>query len=235
MTHPLIDLQAADTAADQLRHRRSHLPERAEVAAAQAAHDEWAGRRAALQSRIDELEAVIQRNEAESHDIDTQKARLSAQLKTVIAPREAEALQHQLATLDERRGALDDVELEALEEQSALDDQIQAMAGEEPVLRSAVEAAEATAVAAEQQIDAELADIAARHDGLRAAVDPALLPRYDRARGQQMVAAAELQGHRCSGCHLDLSPGEMDEVRDAAASNGGIADCPQCNRLLVVG
>ena len=55
------------------------------------------------------------------------------------------------------------------------------------------------------------------------------------ARGQQMVAAAELQGHRCSGCHLDLSPGEMDEVRDAAASNGGIADCPQCNRLLVVG
>lgn len=234
MTHPLTELQGADTLAEQLRHRRSHLPERDEVAAAQAALTAWERQRDGLRRRLDELDQAIERTEAESHEIDTQKARLNAQLKTIISPREAEALQHQIATLDEKRGLLDDAELEALEEQAQVDDQIQAMAGDEAGLRAAVEAAEQVAVVAEQAIDAELADIAARLDGLRAAVDGSLLARYDRARAHHMVAAAELQGHRCSGCHLDLSPGEMDEVRAAAASNGGVADCPQCNRLLVV-
>ena len=32
MTHPILELQAADTLADQLRHRREHLPEQDEAA-----------------------------------------------------------------------------------------------------------------------------------------------------------------------------------------------------------
>lgn len=234
MTHPLIDLQAADTLADQLRHRRDHLPEREAVAAARAALTDWERRRDALRARLAELDAAIEQAEADAHAIDVHKARLEKQMKTVIAPREAEALQHEMATLDERRGALDDVELEALEEQSQVDDQIQAMAPDEQPLRDALDAAEREAVAAEEGIAAELGDIAGRLDGLRAAVDASLLGRYDRIRSQQMVAAAELQGHRCSGCHLDLAPGELDDVKSSAASDGGIADCPNCNRLLVV-
>ena len=39
MSQALLDLQAADTLADQLRHRRGHLPEQAAVDAAQAELD----------------------------------------------------------------------------------------------------------------------------------------------------------------------------------------------------
>jgi uncharacterized protein len=234
VSHPLLELQAADTLADQLRHRRSHLPEREALAVARRALDAWRQRRDALRNRIAELEAAIQRTESESHEIDTHKARLEKQMRTIIAPREAEALQHEIAVLDERRSRLDDAELEALEEQSALDDQIGAAAAEEQPLADAVSAAQQTADEATAQIDADLADIAARLDALRAAVDGSLLARYDRARGQQMVAAAELQGHRCSGCHVELAPGELDDVKADAAAAGGIADCPNCNRLLVV-
>ena len=102
------------------------------------------------------------------------------------------------------------------------------------IVRAAALAAEQAAVAAEEQIDNQLAEIAKTLDGLRTAVDASLLARYDRLRSQQMVAAAELQGSRCSGCHLDLAPAEMDDVRGQAAAAGGVADCPQCNRLLVV-
>ena len=192
-----------------------------------------AAQRDALRGRIAELEATIGRTEAESHEIDTHRARLDKQMKTIISPREAEALQHELALLAERRSGLDDVELEALEEQSAIDDQIAAAALEEQPLTDAVGAATELALAAEAQIEADLAGIAASLDALRAAVPADLLARYDQARKQQMVAAAELQGHRCSGCHLDLSPGEVDIVKDATASDG-IADCPNCNRLLVI-
>ncbi|HZB40488.1 MAG TPA: C4-type zinc ribbon domain-containing protein [Ilumatobacter sp.] len=233
MTHPLLELQAADTLTDQLRHRRDRLPEQEQVDAARGKHAEWERRRDGLRRRLDELEGVISRSESDSHAIDIDRARLEKQLKTVIAPREAEALMHEIALLTERRGALDDAELSALEEQADIDDDLSAHAVAEDGLVSAVAVAEEAAAQAAAQIEAQLADIANRHDELRAAVDPALLRRYDQLRRQQMVAAAALQGSRCDGCHLDLSAAELDEVR-AAARDGGIADCPHCGRLLVL-
>jgi uncharacterized protein len=233
VTHPLLELQADDTLADQLRHRRDRLPEQEQVDAARGKHAEWERRRDGLRRRLDELEGVISRSESDSHAIDIDRARLEKQLKTVIAPREAEALMHEIALLTERRGALDDAELSALEEQADIDDDLSAHATAEDGLVSAVAVAEEAAAQAAAQIDAQLADIANRHDELRAAVDPALLRRYDQLRRQQMVAAAALQGSRCDGCHLDLSAAELDEVR-AAARDGGIAECPHCGRLLVL-
>ena len=233
MTHPVLALQAADLLADQLRHRRGHLPEREQVVAAQTALADLERKRASVQRRITELEAVIERSESHSHDIDTHRARLEKQMKTIIAPREAEALQHEIATLEQRRSELDDAELEALEEQSQLADDLTELTDQEPAARSALEAAEEVAATAGAEIDAELASISAQLDGLRAEVDPSLLARYDQARKHQMVAVAELVGHRCSGCHLDLSAGEVDVVKAEVAA-GRLADCPQCNRLLIV-
>jgi uncharacterized protein len=233
VTHPVLELQAADTLADQLRHRRDRLPEQEQVDAARGKHAEWQRRRDGLRRRLDELEGVISRAEADSHAIDIDRARLEKQLKTVISPREAEALMHEIAVLTERRGGLDDAELSALEEQADIDDDLSVHGAAEDGLVSALAVAEEAAAQAAAQIDAQLADIASRHDALRAAVDPALLRRYDELRHQQIVAAAALHGSRCEGCHLDLSAAELDEVR-AAARDGGIAECPHCGRLLVL-
>jgi predicted nucleic acid-binding Zn-ribbon protein len=233
VTHPILELQAADTLADQLRHRREHLPEQDAVVTARARHAEWERRRDGLQRRLNELDASISRSETESHTIDVDRARLEKQLKTVISPREAEALMHEIAVLTERRSMLDDAELSALEEQAEIDDDLTAHAAAEGGLLSALSVAEETAAQASAQIDTQLADIASRHDELRAAVDPALLARYDELRQQQMVAVSALHGTRCEGCYLDLSAVEIDIVR-AAAREGGLAECPQCGRMLVV-
>jgi predicted nucleic acid-binding Zn-ribbon protein len=79
-----------------------------------------------------------------------------------------------------------------------------------------------------------LARIAERLDGLRAQVEARTLKRYDRLRQQNVVAAATLAGSRCEGCHLDLSAHEVDDLKDEAAASGGVADCPQCGRLIVL-
>ena len=52
-------------------------------------------------------------------------------------------------------------------------------------------------------------------------------------RWAEILAAATLAGSRCEGCHLDLSAAEVDIVKDSVAK-GGLADCPQCGRLLAV-
>ena len=63
-------------------------------------------------------------------------------------------------------------------------------------------------------------------------LDDAAIARYDRLRARLGgVAVARLEGSRCGGCHLDLSAGELDQVRATGA--GELADCPQCGRMLV--
>ena len=154
-------------------------------------------------------------------------------MKTIIAPREAEALQSEIATLRQRRSELDDVELQALEDQSRLDDELAELQAQEESLTATYLAADKETNEAETDIDGELARIEVRLESLRSAVDKKALKRYDRLREQHLIAAATLSGSRCDGCHLDLSAAEVDTVRDDAAK-GGLADCPQCGRILAL-
>lgn len=234
MTAPLLELQAADTMADQLRHRRGSLPERDQLLATKNDLIRWDQALQTIRKRLAELDEQIDRSEERSQQIDRKKQQLQAKLRTVIAPREAEALQAEIATLDRERSDLDDAELAALEEQSRLDDEQQALLAQEDTLRDAFLGADAALSAAQSDIDGELERIAERLQGLRDAVDAKVLKQYDRLRKQHVIAAAALSGSRCDGCHLDLSAAEVDDVRATAAAAAGIADCPQCGRLLVV-
>lgn len=234
MTAPVLELQAAETMADQLRHRRNNLPEREQLQAAKNDLIRWDQSIQTIRKRLDELGTQIDEAEQRSHAIDAKKTRLQAQLKTIIAPREAEALQSEMASLDRERGEVDDIELAALEEQARLDDELQGLLAQEQALRDTFLGADAVLSAAQADIDGELARIDQRLQGLRDAVAPKVLKRYDRLRQSNVVAAAALSGSRCDGCHLDLSPAEVDEVRASAATADGLSDCPHCGRLLVV-
>ena len=234
MSGSVLELQAADTMSDQLRHRREVLAERDQVQAAKNALLRWNEARTVIRRRLEELAVEIQKVEEETAEIDKQRDKLQAQLRTVIAPREAEALQHEIATLTERRSEADDAELEALEEHTRLETELDELLGQEEALTNEYLGAESALAEAESDIDGELERIAERLKGLRADVDKPVLRKYDRLRKNFVIAAAPLSGSRCDGCHLDLSAAEIDDVREAGAENDGVAECPQCGRLLIV-
>ncbi len=229
----LLALQAIDTEADQLAHRRANSEQRAEFAAARAAVNDWERRRAALDARIGELGAAIESAEVRSAELLAHRQRLDQQLKTVIAPREAEALMHEIATIESERDELDDAELAALEEQSDVDDQLAALLGEEEAVRATARRAAEALAAEEAEIDARLGELEVRRGELRADLSAALLSTYDRKRAALGVAVARLVGKQCQGCHLELSAAEIDTVKDEAAATG-VTDCPDCGRLLIV-
>jgi len=234
VSQSLLELQAADTMSDQLNHRRQVLAEREQVQATKNALVRWNEARTVVRRRVEELATEIDGIERDAGKLDKQRDKLQAQLRTVIAPREAEALQHEIATLGQRRSDLDDAELTALEEHSRLDAELTSLLEQEDSLTAEYLAAESALAEAEADIDGELARIADRLGTLRGNVDKPTLRRYDRLRKNFMIAAAQLAGSRCDGCHLDLSPAELDDVRATAAANDGIAECPNCARLLIV-
>jgi predicted nucleic acid-binding Zn-ribbon protein len=193
----------------------------------------WEQRRATLRSRIDELGSSIDDAERRGAELLAHRQRLEQQMKTVIAPREAEALMHEMATLTEQTDELDGHELEALEEQAALDDELSAHLLGEESLRDRLGQADAALADEVADIDQQLAGLSTEREELRSQVPDALLATYDRKRAAFGVAVARLVGKQCQGCHLDLSAAEIDTVKDEAADTG-VTDCPDCGRLLIV-
>lgn len=229
----LLALQAVDTEVDQLAHRRRVSPLRTDFETASAQLTAWERTRQQLTDRIDELGRVIEESEATGEELRSHRSRLEQQLKTVIAPREAEALMHEIATIDQQSDDLDTAEMAALEEQSDLDDARRDHLADQETVTTAVRHAD-TALAEEvAQIETALADLNVERDRLRSLLDDSLLSIYDRKRAALGVAVAPLVGTRCQGCHLDLSAAEIDTIKQEAATTG-VTDCPDCGRLLIV-
>lgn len=232
LSDDLVALQDVDTAIDQLGFRRARLPEREAAAAAASQRDVSRRRATAITARQAEIEAAVAAAEAEGADLTKHRERLQAQLKTVIAPREAEALMHELETIAARRDALDDVELEHLEEESRLAGELAEVDAAVPAQDEAQAAADAALAAVEAEIDAEVTSLTERRSGLAGGLDSSALADYDAARRHHGgVAIARLEGRQCTGCHMDLSTSEFERVKATAAD--AIAECPNCGRLLV--
>jgi len=227
----LLALQHVDTTADQLRHRREHLEERDRLGAASEALSTWEATRVELNARIAAAAEVVESAEEEGERLAAESARLNQQLRTVIAPREAEALQHEIENLAALRSESDERGLVALSDQGEAESALGEHLAREESVREALLLADERLQIAEAGIDTELGELDGRRSEIRDSLGEALLSRYDSIRAKVGVAAARLVGSKCEGCHLDLSAAEVDEVRRAPADS--FPECPQCGRLLV--
>lgn len=153
----LLVLQASDTESDQLNTRLERLDERTTHAERAAVVVEWERALAADEQRIEKLAALIESAERTGVEHAARKERFEQQLKTIIAPREAEALMHEIETLDAERDTNETAELEALEEQSSLEDALVAHRAAEQGHRDALDAAD-------RVLAAVVAEIAAAQD-----------------------------------------------------------------------
>ena len=70
------------------------------------------------------MEAELADIEKKSVEIDAHRAKLERQMKTIIAPREAEALQHEMQTLAAERNELDDRGSLLLESSASADEDV---------------------------------------------------------------------------------------------------------------
>ncbi|MCY7300139.1 MAG: C4-type zinc ribbon domain-containing protein [Ilumatobacteraceae bacterium] len=227
-----LALQDIDTALDVITHKRPRLPELIAHQEATIALADLRTRMATAQQRIDAAQASIEAAEHAAADLTKKRTRLEAQLKTVIAPREAEALMHEIETINGHRDLLDDEELAALEEQAACESTLlelfDSLAGHE----GGVTTAKAELDAVHATVDAEVADLRQQRSDVVAALGPDSSALYERVRKQfGGVGVARLEGSHCSGCHMDLSPRELDIVKAVPADT--LAECPQCGRIIV--
>lgn len=230
----LLEVQDHDLHLDQLRHRRDHLPERAEL-------DELLKRRAAVRTRLaavlaqrDEVagrqagaEAEIAASEKRIGEID-ERMRSGA----VTASRDLQAMQGEIDHLRERVSTFEDEALAAMDEREPLDAEVEGFETQISGIDELAASLGQAISAAEKAIGEEAAEIEPRRAAAATEVPADLLATYEALRKRLGgIGAARLDGNRCSGCHLALSASELDRVRHQAADT--IANCEQCGRILI--
>lgn len=230
----LLDLQAHDTTADQVRHRRATLAERDELVSIAAEADRLAAARDDAAERRAELAREEKRFEDEAQSVESKASSERDRLYdgSVTAPKELQAIQVEIDGLRRRQSELEDEALALMERIEPIDAELAEIDRRLDDLGQRRAEATARLQAGEAEADDELATVVAERAELAAGLDPAVLATYEEVRAAQGgVAVCRLVGSTCEGCHLGLSAVELDRVKHAGADELVYHD--ECGRILV--
>jgi uncharacterized protein len=230
---PLLELQRCDTALLQLKHHLATLTERTNLTAATTVLNGFNKELVAVRAQLKVAQHDIELLEIDNKKCESSITRYGQQLKTIIAPREAEALQHEITMATAVRSANDDKELELLEVAEQFDRQ-QAELNNQIIKQDEVieQATRALALAIEQCEQSKL-ELEAKRVTLSALITPELIKLYDLKKNRRTTpAVADLHSATCQSCHLDLSTVELSALKKCP--DGEIPECPNCDCYLVV-
>ncbi|MFD7069342.1 zinc ribbon domain-containing protein [Streptomyces sp. NPDC059913] len=230
----LLDVQALDVRLSQLAHRRTSLPEHAEIDALTS--DLAQLRDLLVASQTEESDTAREQTKAEQ-DVDQVRQRAARDQQrldsgAVTSPKDLENLQREIASLAKRQGDLEDVVLEVMERRESAQERVTELSDRVSAVQAKFDAASARRDAATKELDDEAASVTKEREVVAASVPADLLKLYDKLRGQQGgVGAARLYQRRCEGCRLELNITEINEVK--AASPDTVLRCENCRRILV--
>jgi predicted nucleic acid-binding Zn-ribbon protein len=229
----LLVVQEHDTHADQLLHRKTSLPARAELDKVMARVGAVDAQAAEVEGRRHELGRAQQRLEDEIGSLSDKASAHDKQLYsgTIANPRELQSLQDEIAALKRRIGQLEDQELELMEQLEPLDADLARLTADRAELDEQAGTLRAAIAEAEVELDGELAAVHAERDAARASVPAELLAEYDQLRHRAGgIAIARLVGGHCGGCHLSLPAVEVDRIKKLPPE--APVHCEECGRLL---
>ncbi len=229
----LLALQKTDIAISQCRHRLNHLPQI-------DTHERTVLGLAEVKRQLDiairrqgEAQLEIASLETESHQLDVKAERLKKQLRSVVAIREVEALQHEIANCDESRSMIDDRELELLELVDTLSNEIATLSAREKSASNQLAEALGELQECQSVIRREIQQLSERRSAISSVIPERHLTDYESKRKHiSGGAVAELHGSTCQSCHLDIARGELDAMKKLPASE--FPECPNCGCYLVI-
>ena len=227
----LLDVQAHDTALQQLAHRERSLPERAQVETLKAEADVM---RAFVVQRRGELEDArleLQRVESDVQLVEARIARDGERLQSSSSVKDIAGLEHEVASLRARLGDLEEIELGVMETVETLESELRSA-------QSALDAHLEQLAAAEAARDSALAAIAEEVAAARAAraevagrVPADLLALYEKQRERYGVGASHLRARISSASGVELTGSDLAAVR--AAAPDAVILCPDSSAILI--
>ena len=229
----ILELQDLDTAIDRLEHRREQLEAGEELSSLRKEMEEADARLGELRLASDSISSESTRLEQE---IASMSDKLHAEEKrmydgSIANAKELEALQHEIASLKERRARVEDELLEQMVRKEDVEARAAQAQTEAEAARARVEEVGGDAVRELDQISSDLAAKRSERGSLVPAFDEELLELYDDLREQKHgVGAAAIVDGVCQACHEKLSAVELERLKRTE----GVKRCEYCRRIVVL-
>jgi predicted nucleic acid-binding Zn-ribbon protein len=228
----LLELQALDAKLKSLSNRRRTIETDPRISDLQAALSVANGELGAAVMAVHDAEAELKRSEADVEQVASRIKRDEARLNSGTGlSKDLVALQSDIASLTKRLSTLEDVELEIMERleglrerQAAQQKIVDDVQGSFGGIRAALDVALA-------EIAAEAAEVGARRSEFAAGIDAGLLALYDKTLARRGVGAARLFHGKSEGSGMQLSPGDLAEIK--AAAEDDVVFCPDSGCILV--
>lgn len=229
----LLDVQAIDLAIAQLAHRRRNLPEHAELDRLAKTIASLDDERATARVAVDDLDRDIARIERDVEQVRTRKDRDQARLDSGTgAPRDLEAIMHEIGTLTRRQTELEDSELELMERREQAQATLEGVERRLTETRTSRDEVERGRDDALRQIERDEENRSSSREPLVMALPAELYELYERIRSNSGgIGAALLRAGRCEGCRIELSGSELAAVRSASPDE--VLRHEECRRILV--
>jgi len=150
---------------------------------------------------------------------------------SIANAKELEALQHEIASLKERRARVEDELLEQMVRKEDVEARAAQAQTEAETARARVDEVGGDAVRELDQISTDLAAKRSERGSLVPAFDEELLELYDDLREQKHgVGAAAIVDGVCQACHEKLSAVELERLKRTE----GVKRCEYCRRIVVL-
>ncbi len=229
----LLQIADLDTQLSQVRHRKTVLPEHAQLAELAAKRARLSEVVVASETRLGDAEAEQERVESDLVPARARRERNQKMLDSgAVNAKALQAMIDETSHLLGRIASLEDTELEIMqqiEDETAVRDRLLAERGEvETQMRALLASRDATV----RGLDTQLEELADRRSGMAARLPADLVSLYEKiARRTGRTGAAELRARRCTGCGLELDNAELK--RHAGADASAVLLCEECGRILV--
>lgn len=226
----LLDIAQLDARVRQAEQARSNPPQAARVQELLAQRQTQSGELTRLLGVRDDARAELSRIEADVAVVNARAKRDADRLAAATNPKDAVGLEHEIASLERRKRALEDAELDVMERLEAIETEVAAQ--EALVAQTNDEGARLSAEGKQAVSEATaVLDTARRdRDAIAGTVAADLLAMYERlaARG---VGAGLLHRRTCEACRMVLSGTDLQQLRQVREDE--VATCPECGAILV--
>ncbi|SFT67284.1 zinc ribbon domain-containing protein [Arthrobacter sp. ov118] len=228
----LLDLQGLDAKLKSLSSRRRSLESDSRITDLEAALSVANGELGAAKMAVHDAELELKRAEADVEQVTSRIERDEARLNSGTGlSKDLVALQRDLVSLNKRRSDLEDVELEVLE-------RLDSLRARQAAQQQIVDDIQGSFGSIRAELDEQLAEIAAEATVVRGqraefagGLDAGMLAVYEKTLAKRGVGAARLFHGTSEGSGMQLSPGDLAEIK--AAAEDDIVFCPDSGCILV--
>lgn len=227
----LLELQEFDTALARLTRREEQLPQIEQLANVQT---EYASRREHVmnaQHALEDAQLEMKRLEDDLAVVKQRFHRDEEKLNQSTSGKEAEALEHELQTLNARSAQLEEQEFELVqtieEKQAALDEQLgelDALEGRRRALTAELEREREEIAQSRLALDRKRAELCSL-------LAPELIELYEATRQRYGIGAAMLRGKVSEGSNMALTDSDLAELRETAPDE--VVFCRDSGCILV--